>query len=316
MAKGFFTQSACILLSRPASLDEIGALLGEFRIAKRIDDAPSPDMGGPSFTLEFQPKVNGYLTVDIQDRAWPDHMGDPKTEPMLLGAWSMGHFGPFAFPGNLRRAAQQSWEWEGARTVPEQHRAFIRIRSSYVFGAGDDAKLVLVPPDYDPLAELLFVTRVARALLRHPAALAYFNPNGETLRTAEILDESLAFHAERQLPPLDVWSNIRLFNPGNGWLLMDTVGMGQLDRPDCEACFPEQGYQPGAVDHFFRNCSLYLLEKGEVVKHGDTMDGPGGIAWRAHHVEEALAEPPRPVLRWFPVDGSEPPPEMTGEDGT
>jgi hypothetical protein len=310
MAKGFFTQGVCVLLSRAATLDEIEPLLREFRIVRRIDDAQTPDMGGPSFTVAFRPDVNGYVSVDIQNRPWPDHMGDPKTEPMLFGAWSMGHFGPLAFPGNLLRAAQQSWSWEGAKGVPAQHRAFLRVRSSYVFGAADDAKVI--PEEYDPLAELHFVTKVARALLRLPSALAYFNPNGETLLSGEMLDESLDFHAQHQLPPLNIWCNVRLFNPGNGWLLMDTVGMGQLDRPDCEACFPDGAYRPGEVDNFFRNCSTYLLEHGEVVKHGDTMNGPGGVNWRAHHVEEPLAEPPRAVLRWFPVDGSRPPPEMIG----
>ena len=310
MAKGFFTQGVGLLLSRAVTLDEIEPLLGEFPIVRRIEEAPTPDMSGPSFTVAFRPDVNGYVTVDCQDRVWPDHMGDPKREPALFGAWSMGFCGPLAFPGNLERAAQQSWGWDGARAVPGEHRAFVRIRSSYVLGAGEEAKVI--PPDYDPVAELLFVTRVARAVLRLPSALAYFNPNGETLRSAETIDESLEFHAQRQLPPLDIWSNVRLFNPGNGWLLMDTVGMGQLDRPDCEACFPKDAYDPGEVDNFFRNCSLYLLKQGEIIKHGDTMNGPGGVNWRAHHVEEPLCAPPRRVLRWFPVDGSRPPSDMIG----
>ncbi|MDJ0847938.1 MAG: hypothetical protein QNK04_06055 [Myxococcota bacterium] len=38
-------------------------------------------------------------------------MGDPQREPLLMGAWSMGHFGPFAYPGGLERAAQQCWGW-------------------------------------------------------------------------------------------------------------------------------------------------------------------------------------------------------------
>jgi hypothetical protein len=310
MAKGFFTQGVCALLSRPATLDEIEPLLREFQIVGRIDDAATPDLGGPSFTVAFRPEVNGYLTVDCQDRPWPDHMGDPQREPMLFGAWSMGHFGPLAFPGNLQRAAEQSWGWDRAKAVPGQHRAFVRVRSSYLFGASDDAKVF--PPDYDPLAELLFVTRVARALLRLPSALAYFNPNGETLHTADTIDDSLDFHAQRGLPPLDVWGNVRLFNPDNGWLLMDTVGMGQLDRPDCEACFPNGRYDPREVDNFFRNCSAYLLEHGEIIEDGDTMNGPGDVNWRAQHVEETLSPPPRRGLRWFPDDGSRPPDEMAG----
>jgi hypothetical protein len=304
MGKGFFTQSACVLLSRPAVLDEVVSLLGETGIVKRTDDRPaSDDMAGPSVVLAFRPEVNGYVDVDIQNRPWPDHMGDPKAEPMLLGAWSMGHFGPFTFPGNLQRAAEQSWGWKAGREIPERHRAFIRIRSTYVFGAQDETRLM--PDDYDPLGELVFVTRVARRLLDHPAALAYFNPNGETLRERAALEDRDAASP----PPLDVWTNVRLFNPGNGWLLMDTVGMSQLDRQDCEACFPEESNDPGEIDAFLRNVCLYLMEAGDVIKDGHTVDGPRGARWRARHIEEPLVSPPRPTLRLFPAD-AQPPPEL------
>jgi hypothetical protein len=305
MAKGFFTQGVCIMLSRPATLDEIQPLLGEFRIVGRNDDAASPEMGGPSFTVEYLPDVNGYVIVDCQDRPWPDHMGDPKKEPMLFGAWSMGHYGPLAYPGNLERAAHQSWAWEGGKTIPGQHRAFLRVRSTYVLGARDEDQVM--PDDYEPLAELMFVTRVSRALLKHPAALAYFNPNGETLRDEAGLAEALDDPRPGVPPPLDIWSNIRLLNPGNGWMVMDTVGNGQLDRPDCEACFPKESVDPGQVDNFLRNVSLYLIRKGEVINDGDTIDGPGGVPWRARHVKEALTEPPRPTLRFFPADAQLPP---------
>jgi hypothetical protein len=310
VAKRFFTQGACVLLSRPATLDEVGLLLSEFPIAKRIEQGTTLEMLGPSFTVAFRPEVNGYLTVDVQERPWPDHMGDPQREPTLLGAWSMGFFGPFAFPGNLRRAAQQSWAWKDAKDLPQRHCAFIRVLSSYVLGASGN--VAVLPQSYDPLVEMQFLTRVCRALLRHPSALAYFNPNGETLRNDAFLDRSIDRHTKEGLPPLDIWTNVRLFNPSNDWLLMDTVGMEQLDRPDSEACFPKGAYNPREVDQFLRTVALYLMTEGEVIKQADTMDGPGGVRWRALHVEEPLSPPPRRVLRWFPVDGSNPPAEISG----
>jgi hypothetical protein len=308
MPKGFFTQGVCVLLERPATLDDIARLLRDFQVVKRIDRADNPDMGGPSLVIPFRPDVNGYVSVDLQDRPWPDQMGDPKGAPRLFAAWSMGHFGPFAFPGNLQRAAEQSWGWQEAAALPGQHRAFIRVRSSYVFGGDGDAPVL--PEDYQPRAELEFVTRLARALLNHPAALAYFNPNGEVLLDAGRLDRSVDYHTRHGLPPLNAWTNVRLFNASDGWILMDTVGMAQLDCRDSEACFPRDAYEPQDVDEFLRNCSLYLLDRGDVIKHGDTMNGPGGINWRASHVEDGVCAPPRRLLRWFPVDGSRPPSEL------
>jgi hypothetical protein len=191
--------------------------------------------GGPRLTIPFRREVNGYVMVDSVDRPWPDHMGDPKKAPLIFGAWSMGHFGPFAYPGGLARAGQHSWNWQLGKTIAQGHSAFLRVRSTYVFRAKDDAPLM--PEDYDPLPELEFLTRIAADLLALPQAVCYFNPNGEVLRDADALRESLNAAWWRQLPPLDAWANIRLFRSDEDWCFMDTVGNGQLDLPDLEACF-------------------------------------------------------------------------------
>src|SRR5687768_14157605 len=104
-----------------------------------------------------------------------------------------------------------------------------------------------MPADYDPLPEIHFITKIGLALLKHPDALAYFNPNGEILADEKRLRQSLEYHEQNQLPPIDIWANIRLLNPNNGWMIMDTVGMEQLDRPDFEACFPSKAYDLGEV---------------------------------------------------------------------
>lgn len=312
MAKGLFTQSACVLLSKPTSLDAITPLLSDFKIAKRIDEVTEPVLGGPSLIIAYRPEVNGYANVDVRDITWPDHMGDTKSEPMLFAAWSMGHYGPYAFPGGFRRAKEQLWAWPEGKQIAEAHKAFINIKTSYIFGADKDARVA--PADYDPLPEMQFVTRLALALLKHPDALAYFNPNGEILRSAAKVQESLDYHQQQQLPPFDVWVNVRLFNPNNGWMIMDTVGMEQLDLPDLEVCMPAKTYNLQEVSRFLRNSSFYLLTKGEVIKHHDTMDGPGGIRWQAHHELKELCPPPRRRIRWFPLDGSKPPADMLASE--
>ena len=111
MPKGFYTQSACVLLAKPTTLDAITPLLSEFRIVKRMDDYKETHFGGPSLVVDYRPEVNGLVSVDIREGQWPDGMGDPKSDPMLFGAWTMGQYGPFTFPGGLQRAQQQLWAW-------------------------------------------------------------------------------------------------------------------------------------------------------------------------------------------------------------
>jgi hypothetical protein len=306
--KGHYTAGVCVLFDRPVSIEDVTAALSSFDIAGRAEDPPPETwmFGGPSIALNFRPEVNGLVVVDTVDKPWPDSMGDPKNNPQMFGAWMMGHFGPFTFPDGLSRASQQSWLWEAGKTVPEQQKAFVRIRAGYAFGdVPDDTPLL--PDNYDPQAELRFVTDVAAKLLEMPGAVCYFNPSGEVLRDAATLTESLKYADAEGIAPLDAWSNVRLANAEDGWLVMDTVGNEQLDLPDIEVCVRrEKNYDLGQVDNFLRNVTAYLLQNGEVIKDGDTMDGLG-TRWTFHERKTGILMPPRRTLRAFPEDGTEPP---------
>lgn len=300
MPKGFFTQTVCVLLDRIPSLDEVQEALSGFEIQGTRQSPGDWTLGGPTVFVSFRPEVNGTVTVDLVDRCWPDDMGDPQDDSMVFSAWSMGHFGPFTFPGGLQRATQQSWRWDAAGDTAARHTGFLRIQMTYILGAGDDAPVF--PEDCNAMEELDFVSRIAVALLNVPGALCYFNPNGEVLSTAAILQDALEFAQEHGHPPLGIWTNIRLFHVCEGWSLMDTVGSQQLDIRDSEACFRPEYYVYEDVDQFLRNVSLYLLENGEIIADGDTMDGPGNVTWQARHSADSICTPPRRVLRWCPLD--------------
>jgi hypothetical protein len=269
--QGFFAASACVLVERAVAFEQLESALTGFEIVKRIPpDVTNPVFGGPTLIVAFRPDINGYVAVDAVDKPWPDHMGDPKTEAMLFGAWSTGHLGPFTFPEGLKPARQHSWGWPEGATIADRHSAFVRIQASYVFGVSGDTPIF--PKGYDPLAELEFVTRIALAVPRLPGSLCYFNPNGEALRSAQGLEDALAFARQQDVPPLDVYSNVRLFNVDSGWLMMDTVGNGQLglpDLPDVDACMlKDRNYSLQSVDPFLRNTTLYVLQRGEVFRDG------------------------------------------------
>lgn len=299
MPKGFHTQGLVILLQSAPGLDAVRACIAKYQILREVDASAEIWMGGPGLHVGYRPEVNGAVSVDVVDRRWPDHMGDPKKETMLMGAWSMGFFGPFTFPRGLHRAVQQSWRWKEAGAAVHKHAAFIRLRMSYIHGAQEDTKVL--PPDYRAEPELRFLTNLAGALLDCPGALCYFNPNGEVLLPKSVFHESAEHNAREKIPPHDLWCNIRLFKLGGGWLLMDCVGNGQLDCIDIEVGFPHSLCAPKEVDRFIRDISFYLLEKGDIIKDGDDINGPGKVRWQGKRFENGMSDPPRTTLRFLPL---------------
>ncbi|MBA2115031.1 DUF4261 domain-containing protein [Bremerella alba] len=300
MAKGIFTQGVCVLVDRPISIEQIALALSDFDVLGTREDSEEWAMGGPSALVMFDETTGGTVTVDTVDHVWPDDMGDPQKEIMVFGAWSMGHFGPFAYPGGLQRAAQQSWGWREGAEVVERHQAFLRLRTSYVIGKEEDTNCF--PEPYDPIAELQFNMKIVEALLGMEGTLCYFNPNGEILLDQDGFRNSLNFSWANELLPLDVWSNVRLFNIDESWALMDTVGNWQLEIPDIEACFVTDDYEVNEVANFLRNASNYLVQSGATINDGETMDGPGDIHWAAIQFENGICDPPRDTLRFVPLD--------------
>ena len=176
MAKGCFTQGVCLLTNGQTAIDDIESALRQqgFEIVKESPAQENWPFGGPTLVVAFLPDVNGYAAVDVVNQRWPDSMGDPKSDSMTFAAWSMGHFGPFAFPGSLSRARQHARAWQPGQTISEDHNGFIRLRISYVFGANKD--ISVTPADYDPVAEMMFLSRAVLASSMHPASSAISTP--------------------------------------------------------------------------------------------------------------------------------------------
>lgn len=309
MAKGFFTQGIAVLFDRAPNLDEITAAIG-VPVKKRMDAFETWAMSGPCVIVEHDAKLNGYVSLDVVDRPWPDHMGDPKNESMIFGAWSMGHFGPLAYPQGLERAWQHAYHHRSSpRDVVARHQAFVRVRLSYVFGAGENAPVI--PKGVDPTHELARVFALGRSLLNVEGASLLFVPGADLLFTAMQIDERVADARGGKRLPIDLYSNVRLFRLdglADGWTMMDTTGLEALDRTDLEVCFDPKT-NPDDIARLLRNVSLYVAEKGDVFQDGHTIDGPGG-RWVARNLEESLAPGPRPVVR-FTREGARLPDALT-----
>jgi len=297
--KSFFTQGVAVLFEQVPTLDVIEAVLG--RVVLKRNEVGTAMFSGPSLLVGFRPEVNGLIQIDIVDRPWPDDMGSPNGDPELFAAWSMGHFGPFTYPGNLERACSSATKWQdGSRAAVARHRAFVRIRLSYVFGAAEDS--LTRPADCDPAAELVAVTEMAGLIGRASGALAYFNPNAEVIMPPGELAETITFAAAHSRIPIEAWAQVRIVNldgMADGWMMMDTVGLAQLDLPDFEAVFPAGRFDPNAVYMCLLNLGLYVAGAGDVFEEGHTTEGPSGSLLRTRRFEQALMAPPRPTVRLF-----------------
>lgn len=301
MAKGFYSQGVCLLTDGQTTLKDIKRALQkeEFEIGKEVSAGDNWCFGGPTIVVPYLPEVNGYVAIDLVNQHWPDSMGDPK-DSMVFAAWSMGQFGPLTYPGGLERAGQHSWTWEQGRTIAQQHRGFIRIRLSYIFGGREDTPVL--PEGYDPLAEMNFLSRLVLALFPAPGVLCYFNPNGEVLSDRAGFREVWSECKHQRKIPLSLWMNVRFYNLSEQFGFMDTVGNGQLDVADVEAAFPHGQYDPGDVDYYLRNVTHYLLESGRDIQTGEPIDGPGesNLSWTTELVDDGALQPPRRTLRLFP----------------
>jgi len=299
MPKGFHTQCLCVLLKQPVPLPRLLECLNHYDITAHNESFDNWAITGPACIIPFRPEANGLATVDIVPHPWPDDLGHPETSPEIFFPWTLGAFGPASFPGCLQRAAEYSWQLEGAEELAKRHRAFLRARITYSIGS--DSEDPVIPPDCDPVKELKFLTNLIRRTLRLSESLCYFNPSGELLRDREIIEETIKLAKEYAVPPLDLWSNIRCFDLGSDWTMADMVGNFQMDLPDIEAYFSTKNYEQEEVTQLLPDVVLHILG-GAIMNEGDTCDGPGGVNWRVRYQEESIGEPERRVLTLAPCD--------------
>jgi len=213
----------------------------------------------------------GALEVSVHDGPWDDE--DPRE--------------PGVAPHALERAAAQSHLWPAGAGLARRHRCHARLRAW--------------PTAVDTLPALRALGDAARAVLAEPNATAVFFPRGEALRDGNVLGGIDAAAREQEAQPLQAWTNGRIADPGDGWRIVDVVGLGQIGAPDQEAAFPVELAPPFEVLGFLYDLAHHLVAEGGTFEDGLTLDGPGGKRWMARRVLAPLVEPERACVRWLPL---------------
>ena len=232
MTPSIFSQGLCVLFREAISLDELEGILPTADHFERIDDSTCWPVAGPMMVFDSGPHADGKVAVDMVDRPWPDGMGDPESDADVFHAWSTGHFGPITFPGSLRRAIACCQHDNEVKHLAAAHRAFIRIRATYVaFGATAG---VVVPANYDAAAELLHLAKLCDAVMKHEKAVGFFNPNGEILCDRSYVRHLLELADTRRSSIWPLVANTRHFRLNDELAVVDTVGNEQLGAVDVE----------------------------------------------------------------------------------
>ncbi len=93
--------------------------------------------------------------------------------------------------------------------------------------------------------------------------------------------------------------NIRLFNIGDGEVLMDTFGLHAFGLADFECRFTRK-YDPGEIAGVLTNIAYYVFETGDLIRSNSTIQGVGkNPIWKTQY-KDAMAEPKRLVVNVIP----------------
>lgn len=316
--KKLFTACTCILFERNPGIDAVkeGLVQAGYSIASQSTSMDDPIFMSDFLGIRYRSDVFSMAYIDILHQRWPDMLGFPEEpgnhKPEDLNNWAVGCYGPGSYPNCLRRASESNYLWPEAMAVAEKHSCVVRIRISYTLGA--EAGLPFVPETYDPMHELTFVASLALTVSQVPGAIGYFNPKGEVLCPLEAILQHLQLAVSGELPPIGLFTSIRVLTIGDEWMLMDTVGNSQYGDPnsklplpmqDFEVCIPKASFD-------FRATSLMLIQGTTMlIRNGPAQgyQGSGATVLR----QCSLATPPRPSVRMF--QGT-PPEELLMENKT
>ncbi len=187
-------------------------------------------------------------------------------------------------PAALAPLLQQTWDWAEAEATLARCRHQAMLTD-------------LLARTLDPLPRLQLFTAVLEAVVRstRPLAIAW-HPAGKL-----VAPEAFLAACEDPVQRARQGLNVRLFNiqqrqPGE--TLMDVVGLAPLGLPDPQLHFVD--LEPGRVAGLLYGLAGYLLEKGDVIEDGHTIEAfapepDASTRWRCQH-EKALVAPERMVL--------------------
>lgn len=177
----------------------------------------------------------------------------------------------------------QSWHWSDIKEVMKKCGFEINLTDLLSHNLAHQARLEFFQK---------FLCAVVKAT---KPAVIYFRNSEKFIKPEDFLEAC----DKEQGDFLHGAMNIRLFNIGDGEVLMDTLGLHAFGLADFECRFTRK-YDPGEIAGVLTNIAYYVFETGDVVRDNTTIQGIGkNHVWKTKY-KESMTEPKRLVVNVIP----------------
>ena len=165
---------------------------------------------------------------------------------------------PAPYPASdLEGPLATSWMWprQPAIEILKQHRSHLLI--------------TMMGGSADPVRRRLALTAVTALAAKQPGVMAVYWPEATLVLFPPVFVSMAETINSPEAPPLYLWVDLRAFRNKDGTTGLFTTGLAPLGHMEIE--IPSIDMQPGELREWLLNIMYYLLEKGPVLKHGQTI---------------------------------------------
>lgn len=165
---------------------------------------------------------------------------------------------PAPYPATeLEGPLATTWLWPPKQPIEQVKRHRSHLLISVSGGSGD------------PVRRRLILTAVTALAARQAGVMAVYWPEATLVISPRVFVKLAKTMASPAEPPLYLWVDLRVFQNEDGTMGLFTTGLPPLGHMEIE--IPSIDMEPGDLREWLLYVMYYLLDKGPVLKPGETI---------------------------------------------
>lgn len=193
---------------------------------------------------------------------------------------------PAPYPASdLEGPIATSWMWPRQPPIDE-----VKRHQSHLL-------ITMMRGNADPVRRRLILTAVTAFAARAKGVIAVYWPEATLVHFPPVFIEMAKEIDTPEAPPLYLWVDQRVFRNEDGTIGLFTTGLAPLGHMEIE--IPSIDMDPGELREWLLNIVCYLLEKGPVLKDGETLGMTAEQKIRIRHCKSSFGHPGQ-ILRLEP----------------